>query len=75
MLVPSQDIGIANWSLNFQTVSGSKGKQKQVDKTCTWLLSICFEFFQKFIFAYYVMYRLGGIDLYEHFSDFQIDYF
>lgn len=32
VLVHSQDTGIANWSLNFQAVSGSKGKQKQVDK-------------------------------------------
>lgn len=60
VLVHNQDTGIANWSFNFQAMSGSKGKQKQVDKTCTWLLSICFEFFQKLIFAYYVMYSFGG---------------
>lgn len=36
----SQDTGIANWTVNLQSVSGSKGKQKQVDKTCTWLLSM-----------------------------------
>lgn len=45
VLVHSQDTGIANWSLNFQAVSGSKGKQKQVDKLALgavhmfWILS------------------------------------